>query len=64
MLDPTISTYLTRCHHCKELTGVVDVHGHYQCQHCKKNMDECCTGEQQKNLETLARLSEVDQLDG
>ena len=46
MLDPTISTYLTRRHHCKELTGVVDVHGHYQCANCKCVADgDCCQGE-------------------
>jgi hypothetical protein len=64
MFDTTASTYLTRCPYCKELTGVVNVHGHYQCEHCKKNMEECCTGEQQNNLETLSKLNEVDQLDG
>ena len=53
-----VETYLTRCPHCKEITGVVDVHGHYQCEHCSKNMEECCTGEQQSHLETLAKLND------
>jgi len=64
MLDPTLSSYLTRCPFCTKLTGVLNVHGHYQCEHCGKNMDECCQGEVKENLETLDVLNKLEALDG
>ena len=64
MLDPTLNSYLTRCPFCTKLTGVLNVHGHYQCEHCGKNMDECCQGEVKENLETLDVLNKLEALDG
>jgi len=64
MLDPTLSSYLARCPFCTKLTGVLNVHGHYQCEHCGKNMDECCQGEVKENLETLDTLNQLEALDG
>ena len=64
MLDPTLDQYLTRCPFCTKLTGVLNVHGHYQCEHCGKNMDECCQGEVKENLETLDVLNKLEALDG
>ena len=64
MLDPTLDQYLTRCPFCTKLTGVLNVHGHYQCEHCGKNMDECCQGEVKENLETLDTLNQLEALDG
>jgi ribosomal protein L37AE/L43A len=64
MLDPTLNSYLTRCPFCTKLTGVLNVHGHYQCEHCGKNMDECCQGEVKENLETLDTLNQLEALDG
>jgi tRNA(Ile2) C34 agmatinyltransferase TiaS len=64
MLDPTLNSYLTRCPFCTKLTGVLNVHGHYQCEHCGKNMDECCQGEVKENLETLDTLNQWESLDG
>jgi len=62
--DSTLNSYLTRCPFCTKLTGVLNVHGHYQCEHCGKNMDECCQGEVKENLETLDALNQWDGLDG
>ena len=64
VLDPTLNQYLTRCPFCTKLTGVLNVHGHYQCEHCGKNMDECCQGEVKENLETLDALNQWEGLDG
>ena len=62
MVDPTLSCYVTRCPFRSHLTGEVNVHGHYQCEQCNKNIDECCTGEQQNNIETLIKLTEIDSI--
>ena len=63
-MDPTVNSYLTRCPFCTKLTGVLNVHGHYQCEHCGKNMDECCQVEVKENLETLDTLNQLEALDG
>jgi len=62
MVDPTVISYVTRCPYCSQMTGVVNVHGHYQCEHCGKNINECCTGEQQNEIETLIKLTEIDSI--
>ena len=33
------------CPRCHALIQPVAVHGHYQCQICKSNIDDCCSGE-------------------
>ena len=33
------------CEWCLALIEPVEVHGHYQCTNCGKNVDECCQGE-------------------
>ena len=42
MLDNTLTT----CPFCNQITQIINVHGHYQCEHCHKNIEECCQGEQ------------------
>jgi len=37
------------CGWCKEAIEPIEVHGHYQCTNCGKNVDECCQGETMKN---------------
>ena len=36
---------LVRCPFCKKITAKINVHGHEQCEHCHKNIEECCQGE-------------------
>jgi len=33
------------CEWCGERGTRIEVHGHYQCSKCGKNVDECCQGE-------------------
>ena len=33
------------CPRCHATIQPVVVHGHYQCQICKSNIDDCCSGE-------------------
>jgi len=33
------------CPKCHATILPVVVHGHYQCQICKSNIDDCCSGE-------------------
>ena len=33
------------CPRCHATILPVVVHGHYQCQICKSNIDDCCSGE-------------------
>lgn len=33
------------CEWCGERGTRIEVHGHYQCSNCTKNVDECCQGE-------------------
>ena len=33
------------CPRCQAITQPLVVHGHYQCQICKSNIDDCCQGE-------------------
>ena len=42
MTDPVTDMVCPKCG-CREPKTLV--HGHYQCEHCGKNMDECCQGE-------------------
>tara|TARA_B100001027_G_C16089804_1_gene251161 strand:+ start:264 stop:443 length:180 start_codon:yes stop_codon:yes gene_type:complete len=32
------------CPRCHSIIQPVVVHGHYQCQICKSNIDDCCSG--------------------
>ena len=33
------------CRWCHEDAGVVWLHGHAQCLHCRTNIDPCCSGD-------------------
>ena len=37
------------CEWCMALMEPIEVHGHYQCTNCGKNVDECCQGETIEN---------------
>jgi len=32
------------CDHCKKATGLIPIHGHYHCIHCKLPSYPCCEG--------------------
>ena len=36
---------MINCPRCHSIIQPVAVHGHYQCQICKSNIDDCCSGE-------------------
>jgi hypothetical protein len=40
------------CNWCGQLTTIVWVHGHGQCEKCRTNIDECCRGEVTKSKNT------------
>lgn len=42
---PKDSTLGGKCPFCGSLSGVVYLHGHYQCVSCFINIDPCCQGE-------------------
>ena len=33
------------CPRCHAMTRPIGVHGHIQCEICKSNIDDCCSGE-------------------
>ena len=39
------SSKVQMCPRCHATIQPVVVHGHYQCQICKSNIDDCCSGE-------------------
>ena len=38
------------CDFCGSLTRPIQVHGHFQCGRCKRNLAECCSGEQAQQI--------------
>ncbi len=40
-----IASNMQICPRCHTTIQPVVVHGHYQCQICKSNIDDCCSGE-------------------
>ena len=46
-----VDEVLVRCPFCKKITARVNVHGHEQCEHCHKNIEECCQGEVADNFQ-------------
>ena len=38
------------CDFCGSWTRPIQVHGHFQCGRCKKNLAECCSGEQAQQI--------------
>ena len=40
-----MSSNLQICPRCHAGIQIRKIHGHYQCQICKSNIDDCCSGE-------------------
>jgi len=38
------------CDFCGSWTRPIQVHGHFQCGRCKRNLAECCSGEQAQQI--------------
>ena len=50
------------CSYCGHVAGVVFVHGHYQCNHCKQNVVPCCNGEQESDELLSKRVNALKDL--
>ncbi|MEZ8007413.1 MAG: hypothetical protein QMC60_07790 [Amylibacter sp.] len=40
-----VNANLRRCPRCQSVLNTVAVHGHEQCNICKSNIFECCSGD-------------------
>ena len=55
-----MSSNMIICPRCHATIQPVVVHGHYQCQICKSNIDDCCSGETcQPTMSTLKEEEKV-----
>jgi|UPI00012C85A7 hypothetical protein len=48
------------CPRCHAIIQPVVVHGHYQCQICKSNIDDCCSGEICQSSIEMSTLKEEE----
>ena len=47
---------MSHCLWCGYRGTWIEVHGHYQCPDCGKNVDECCQGECDINTTPVEQL--------
>ena len=56
----SMSSNLINCPRCHAVIQPVAVHGHYQCQICKSNIDDCCSGETCQPTIEMSTLKEEE----